>query len=140
MTNKISRFRGKYSFLSNFYPCFVEFEGVRYPSVEHAYQAAKTLDRNTRTAFSILPTASDAKKLGRILKLRNDWEQIKEEVMYECLKSKFSNENLKEMLLQTGDAYIEEGNNHGDMIWGTVNGQGQNKLGKLLMKIREEIK
>lgn len=140
MTNKISRFKGKYSFLSNFYPCFVEFEGIRYPSVEHAFQAAKTFDNDQRFAFSILPTASDAKKLGRKLKLRNDWEQVKEEVMYECLKSKFSNKNLKEMLLQTGYAHIEEGNNHGDMIWGTVNGRGQNKLGKLLMRIREEIK
>lgn len=140
MVTKIQKFTGKYKFLSNFYPCFVQYEGVRYPSVEHAYQAAKTLDRNTRTAFSILPTASDAKKLGRKLKLRNDWEQVKEEVMYECLKSKFSNKNLKEMLLQTGYAHIEEGNNHGDMIWGTVNGEGQNKLGKLLMRIREEIK
>ena len=140
MTNKISRFKGKYSFLSNFYPCFVEFEGIRYPSVEHAFQAAKTFDNDQRFAFSILPTASDAKKLGRKLKLRNDWEQVKEEVMYECLKSKFSNKNLKEMLLQTGYAYIEEGNNHGDMIWGTVNDRGQNKLGKLLMRIREEIK
>ncbi len=140
MTNKISRFRGKYSFLSNFYPCFVEFEGIRYPSVEHPFQAAKTFDNDQRFAFCIVSTASDAKKLGRKLKLRNDWEAVKEDVMYECLKSKFSNENLKEMLLQTGDAYIEEGNNHGDRIWGTVNGQGQNKLGKLLMKIREEIK
>ena len=140
MVTKIKKFTGKYKFLSNFYPCFVTYKGIRYPSVEHAFQAAKTFDNNQRFAFCIVPTASDAKKLGRKLKLRNDWEQIKEEVMYECLKSKFSNENLKEMLLQTGDAYIEEGNNHGDKIWGTVNGQGQNKLGKLLMKIREEIK
>lgn len=140
MVTKIHKFTGKYEFLSNFYPCLVQYEGVRYPSVEHAYQAAKTLDKDTRTAFSILPTASDTKKLGGKLKLRNDWEQVKEEVMYECLKSKFSNKNLKEMLLQTGYAHIEEGNNHGDRIWGTVNGRGQNKLGKLLMRIREEIK
>ena len=139
-SNKITNFRGKYFFLSNFYPCFVEFEGLRYPSAEHAFQAAKTLNLNDRKSFQVIRAASEAKRAGRQVSLRSDWNEVRESVMLQCLRSKFSNEDLRKMLISTGNTILEEGNNHGDKFWGTVNGQGDNRLGKLLMKVREEIR
>lgn len=140
MENKITSFRGKFDFLSNFYPCFVAYEGQEYGSAERAFQAAKTLNVDERKQFVLCATNVEAKKRGRHVKLRPDWERVKYDVMYDILKSKFSNSYLKQKLLDTGDAYLEEGNNHGDKIWGTVKGEGQNNLGKILMKIREECK
>lgn len=137
--DKISRFIGKNSFLSNFYLCKVEYESLVYPSVEHAFQAAKTLDINERKKFQLMSSPADAKHYGRKLNLRSDWELVKENVMYDCLKSKFSDPELSRMLLDTGSSILEEGNNHGDKCWGTVDGYGSNKLGQLLMKVRNEI-
>ena len=135
----IKSFRGENAFLSNFYFCFVFFEGIRYPSVEHAFQAAKTLDENERKRFAVMQTAADAKYFGRRVKLREDWEQVKDEVMLECLRSKFQNKELKEKLIATQSKLLVEGNNHGDRYWGKVNGEGRNKLGELLMKVRSEL-
>lgn len=140
MQKAIKSFRGEYSFLSNFYPCTVNYEGGIYPSVEHAFQAAKTLDTNIRKQFELCPTPSDAKQRGKDLDLRSDWEDVKVSVMYDCIKSKFQRPDLRDKLLSTGYAYIEEGNNHGDKIWGTVQGSGLNLLGQCLMKLREEIR
>lgn len=138
-SNKILRFTGKNSFLSNFYLCKVEYEGLIFPSVEHAFQAAKTLDIDERKKFQLMSDPVDAKHYGRHLNLRSDWESVKDTIMYECLKSKFSNPELSKMLLDTKSVYLEEGNNHRDMYWGTVNGIGSNKLGQLLMKVRSEL-
>ena len=139
MIKEINSFKGDYSFLSNFKKCSVEFEGTTYPSVEHAFQAAKTLDLNKRLSFT-KGSPVCAKGMGRRLKLREDWEEIKDSVMYDCLKSKFQNSEMKEKLIATGDAILIEGNNHGDRYWGAVNGEGQNRLGRLLMHIRDEFK
>lgn len=137
---EIKNFRKEYFFLSNFYPCEVEYEGDIYPSSEHAFQAAKTTDRNARSYFRVCDSAATAKQAGRKLQLRSDWEAIKDDVMYAVVSSKFTrNEHLKKMLLDTGDAYLEEGNNHGDTYWGTVNGNGKNTLGKILMRVRKEL-
>lgn len=138
MPKEINSFKGEYSFLSNFKKCSVEFEGLTYPSVEHAFQAAKTLNSEKRPNFT-KGSPVCAKAMGRRLKLREDWEEIKDSVMYACLKSKFQNAEMREKLLATEDAILIEGNNHGDRYWGMVNGEGQNKLGKLLMRIRSEI-
>ena len=73
----IDNFKNKYFFLSNFYLSPVKFEGLVYPSVEHAFQAAKTLDKEERKEFAILKTPSDAKKKGRHCQLRSDWEEVK---------------------------------------------------------------
>ncbi|MBZ4649256.1 NADAR family protein [Thermosipho sp. (in: thermotogales)] len=138
--NKITSFRGPYSFLSNFYTCKVYYEGITYRSVEAAFQAAKTLDINTRLKFVNL-SALEAKKLGHSIPLRSDWEQVKDEIMEELVRNKFMrNERLRKKLLETGDAELIEGNYWDDMYWGVCNGKGQNKLGKILMKIREELK
>lgn len=147
MTEKISTFRGKNAFLSNFYPCMVEFDGDLYPSVENAFQAAKTLDKNDRMNFQVIDSPALAKHLGKHVKLRDDWEQVKLDIMHHLVYDKFtrchpfeSQHQLQERLLDTGDAYLEEGNNHGDKFWGTVNGAGANHLGKILMSVRDEIR
>lgn len=139
ISDEINSFRGEYSFLSNFEKCTIEFEGLTYPSVEHAFQAAKTLDTDKRLSFT-KGSPVCAKRMGRCLKLRPDWEEIKDSVMYACLKSKFRNDDMRKKLIATGDAVLIEGNNHGDRYWGLVNGEGQNKLGRLLMQIRSEIR
>jgi len=138
---KIAQFQGEYRFLSNFYPATVEFEGITYPTVEHAYQSAKTLDMAERKRIAALPTPSDAKREGRKLKLRDDWETAKFDVMERCVRYKFTHDDqLRAKLLATGDAILEEGNDWGDQIWGTVNGVGENRLGKILMKVRAELR
>ena len=138
MPNEINLFKGEYAFLSNFQKCEVEFEGITFPSVEHAFQAAKTLDPDERLKFT-KGSPVIVRGMGRRLKLRSDWEEIKDSVMYACLKSKFQNPEMRKKLLDTGDAVLIEGNNHGDRYWGMVNGEGQNKLGRLLMQVRSEI-
>lgn len=136
----ISEFRGEYYFLSNFYSVPVMYEGIVYQNNESAFQSAKVTDCNTRLQFANLDPSS-AKKKGRNIQLRHGWDKIKFDIMYEICKAKFEqNADLREKLLATKDMYLEEGNTWGDKIWGTVNGVGQNHLGKILMKVREDIK
>lgn len=135
----ITRFRHEYAFLSNFYPVSIEFEGSVYAAVEDAFQAAKTLDPKERMLIQLCQTPGDAKRCGRKVTLRDNWDEIKVDIMYQLLQKKFTNPTLRQKLLATGDAQLVEGNNHGDVFWGQVNGQGQNHLGLLLMRIRDEI-
>ena len=136
----IKEFRGKYFFLSNFYEAPVTWEGITYQNNESAFQSAKVIDKEKRKSFSNL-NPSLAKRKGRHVLLRHDWEKIKDDIMYEICLAKFSqNEDLKEKLLNTKDEYLEEGNTWGDTYWGAVNGKGKNKLGKILMKVREVLK
>ena len=137
----IDSFNGKYRFLSNFsdYPCL--FEGINYKTVEHAFQAAKTLDIKQRMKIAEVVTPGEAKKLGRRVCLRKDWEQVKDAIMYDCLVSKFKLDKvLRLKLLDTYPAELIEGNTWGDTYWGVCNGAGKNMLGKLLMKLRDEMK
>lgn len=134
----IRSFKGENYFLSNFYPCDIEYEGRHYASVECAYQAAKTLDDNVRYRFT-MSSSVEAKRLGRRVQLRDNWDTIKYNIMYELLKLKFKNKELKSKLLATGDAYLEEGNYWNDRYWGVCRGEGQNNLGKLLMVVRAEL-
>ena len=134
----IESFQGAYRFLSNFWPAEVEYEGLVYPSSEHAYQAAKTIDPEARKAFlDIKP--GQAKRKGRKVVLREDWEDVKLDVMLDLLRAKFSNPELTKMLLDTGDRGLIEGNTWGDQFWGVCKGQGENHLGLLLMQVRDEI-
>jgi ribA/ribD-fused uncharacterized protein len=136
----INKFEGKYRFLSNFYPCWITLEDAEYPSVEHAYQAAKTTHEQLRLMFQEpIMTAGEAKKAGQRLKLRDDWEEIKINVMRECIRSKFSQKKFKELLLATGEENLVEGNSWGDTFWGVCKDVGQNWLGKLLMEFRKEL-
>lgn len=136
---KIGFFQGEYFFLSNFYGAPVTYEGLTYQNNEAAFQAQKCSDTKDREAFTNM-NPSEAKKAGRKVLLRKDWEQIKMSVMAGIVKAKFEqNEELAKKLLATSDAYLEEGNDWGDRIWGTVNGQGANCLGMILMNTREEL-
>jgi len=136
----INSFRGKYGFLSNFYERPVFYDGITYQNNEAAFQAQKTLDIEERKQFADL-SPSVAKRKGRKVTLRNDWEEVKFDVMLEICRAKFTqNQDLAEKLLATGDEELIEGNTWGDRIWGMVDCTGKNWLGKILMQIREELK
>lgn len=134
----IDSFNGKYRFLSNFYPSKVSLDGWEFPTVEHAFQAAKTLDGNKRRQIQQAAKPGDAKRLGRTVNLRADWEDAKIDVMRQLLRRKFSDPFLLSQLLTTGTEELVEGNWWRDTFWGVCNGVGENHLGKLLMEIREE--
>lgn len=137
---QITEFRNEYYFLSNFYEVPVTYEGITYQSNESAFQAQKCMTENEKLQFVKL-NASESKHLGRRVHLRPDWEEVKVNIMKDLVRAKFEqNPDLKDKLLATGDAYLIEGNNWGDKIWGQVNGQGRNLLGQILMEVREEIK
>jgi len=137
----ITKFSGQYEYLSNFYACQVMYEGVMYPSSEHAFQAAKTLDRVARRDLAKIDTAGKAKKAGRSLQLRKDWLEVRVQVMLDILRDKFTrNVALGRWLLGTGSADLVEGNTWGDTFWGVYNGQGENKLGQALVRVRAELR
>ena len=130
----------EFRWLSNFYRTEIDYKGRSYPTLEHAYQAAKTLDEAEHEKIRTAPNPAASKKLGRDCTLREDWEEIKISVMEELLRLKFNDSELKEKLLSTGDDELVEGNWWGDIFWGVCKGKGENNLGKLLMKIRGEYK
>lgn len=134
MGSKIDSFKNGYAFLSNFTPCEVTLDGVVYPTVENAYQAAKTL--GDRDGF-VVCTAGESKALGRAVELRPDWESIKIITMIMLLEQKFKpGTEFATMLEETEDAELIEGNWWNDTFWGVCRGEGQNVLGKILMSIR----
>ena len=136
----IFNFRGSYEFLSNFFisKSQIHINGFIFHNAESAFQSFKCPDRQSE--FQKL-SPKDAKKLGRRIELRDDWDLIKDNIMYNILCHKFKyNFSLKKALLDTNDIYLVEGNNWGDVYWGVCKNIGYNKLGEILMKIREEIK
>lgn len=137
---KIDSFSGDNRWLSNFWPATIEYEGDSYRSVECAYQAAKTDDKKERTAIRLAAKSGDAKRLGRTVTIRPDWDKQKVHVMYELLQQKFSVEPLRGKLIATGDSELIEGNHWHDTFWGVCNGRGENWLGRLLMRVRDELK
>ena len=137
---KIDSFDGEFAFLSNFYPAPVNFDGMKYPNNEAAFQAQKCPER--RDEFIALgQQPGKQKRLGRKVELRPDWEAVKDDIMYTLCLCKFAqNPSLAEKLLATGVAELVEGNYWHDHYWGVCNGTGQNKLGKILMAVRNEIR
>lgn len=141
----IESFTANYRFLSNFFPTAkpIVFGTLAFPSTEHAYQAAKFLDLELRKRF-LTGTPGSAKRLADKLrkegKLRADWTNIRESLMLHFLRQKFYQTDLMLPLLETGDAELIEGNCWHDTFWGVCNGKGSNKLGKLLMQVREECR
>ena len=132
----INEFKDKYFFLSNFYPASVTVDNITYPTSEHAFAAEKTLDMEKRKEIASLPTPGQAKRAGRNLVLRENWEDIKFQAMLVVVKFKFNQHpDLKQKLIDTGDEELIEGNNWGDKVWGVdINtGEGDNWLGKILM-------
>lgn len=135
---KVTQFRGKHYFLSNFFPAPVTYKGIRYENNEAAFQAQKQPERAQE--FASLPP-NEAKRLGRRVKLRPDWEAVKQTIMNDIVQSKFmQNPDLCEKLLQTGDRELIEGNNWGDTYWGVCYGKGRNELGKILMNLRSMLR
>lgn len=140
MDKKINEFRNEHFFLSNFYMSPVTYDGITYTNNEAAFQAQKCSDKTEREAFAGL-NPSEAKGKGRHVKLRSDWEYVKTDIMYEIVKAKFEQNPVLRIKLQgTGNCILEEGNTWGDKVWGTVNGKGRNRLGIILMKVRNELK
>ena len=136
----IDKFDGEYRFLSNFYPAPVVFEGVEYPCVENAYQAAKTTDVELRKQFEGC-TPGKAKKLGRSLPIRDDWHKVRVWIMADLVTQKFTgHKDLGDMLLATENHELVEGNYWGDTFWGISNNEGLNMLGHILMGTREGIR
>ena len=151
----ITRFDGKYAFLSNFYPCKIEYQGIVYKSVEAFYVAMKVnndqmIDGRYYTAgdfrelISKIDSPGKVKRIGKAIKVRSDWDQKRLEFMSWGVREKFKDEQLKEMLLSTGNADIIEGNYWHDNFWGQCScekcaGKGKNNLGKILMQIRNEL-
>lgn len=144
---RIASFKGEYRFLSNFYQSPVSYQGFIYPNAEAAFQAQKCEKEEDRVKYTLVKNPVVAKRMGKKEpKLPENWREISYGIMQEILKAKFSVPEMREKLLATGDAELVEGNNHHDNLWGDCSCPrcaakvGQNRLGKLLMQIREEIK
>ena len=135
--DSILEFKGQYFFLSNFYEVPVFYNGLQFKSSEAAFQAQKFPSRASE--FCNL-SAISAKRLGRAIPLRGDWKTARIGIMKEIVFAKFKqNKKLKRLLLETGEAFLQEGNDWGDTFWGVCNGKGENMLGKILMEVRNEL-
>ena len=138
-TRVIDRVIKENYFLSNFYPCTIEYGGLIYACAEAAFQAQKVIDDSEKEKFVGL-FGSQAKYLGRKAALRPDWEEVKVDIMKNVLYAKFTqNEDLKQQLIATEDAELIEKNWWGDQFWGVCGDIGENKLGILLMELRKEL-
>jgi|CXWL01.1.fsa_nt_gi ribA/ribD-fused uncharacterized protein len=134
-SSKIAEFSGDYRWLSNFWPCEIEMDGCVYPSVEHAFQAARTPPHKRHPFRRPGVTASQAKRLGRKLHFCDDWDDVKDGIMLDLVRKKFApGSELSKKLLDTGDSVLEEGN-----TWGACRGKGKNKLGLAIMLVRSEL-
>lgn len=144
----IDTFRGPHFFLSNFFPHLMilpdadvlAFAAGRHaPTVEHGFQAAKALNAIDAERTLRAPSPGAAKRQGRDIRCRSDWLAVRIRVMELLLRTKFSDPELRERLRATAPAALVEGNTWGDAFWGVCNGRGENLLGKLLMKVRDEL-
>ena len=135
-SERIDSFKGPHGFLSNFWPSEVVLDGQRFPTVEHAYQASKVLSTKERERIMLASTPAAAKRMGRRLALRPDWDEAKLSVMRGLVGQKFEIPGLRDLLLATGDAELVEGNRWGDTFWGECEGVGLNHLGRILMCVR----
>lgn len=137
----IDSFQEEYRFLSNFYSSdltHIFHYGLKFPTVEHAYQASKIVDVEQRIRISCLESPGQAKRYGKKLVLRKDWEDVKVEIMRGLLYQKFGpSTHLSSLLMSTYPKELIEGNTWGDQFWGVCNGKGANWLGILLMEVRE---
>jgi ribA/ribD-fused uncharacterized protein len=141
--NDILDFRGENKWLSNFALVDIMFDRVIYPTTEAAYVSQKDKDNLVWRAFCSDRNNSPGKVMreGRKIKLPDDWETRKRSVMYKALFQKFTQEPYKQMLIDTGDCYLMEGNTWHDIYWGVdlYTGIGENNLGKMIMEIRKII-
>jgi N-glycosidase YbiA len=139
---KIPHYETSYFLFSNFSAHVIVYKGITYPTLEHAFQAQKFSDEKTREEIRKASSPLVAFKIGRSTpNIRKDWKVIKINIMYELLKSKVEqHEEVRRKLSETGDEEIIE-ENPNDSFWGAgIDGKGENHMGKLLMKVREELK
>jgi len=131
-----------YGWLSNFSEHGFTIEGVRWRSVEHFYQAHKYVGTQIAARIQLAETPMKARKMGQDLSVipRNDWDDVKESIMRMALLAKFDqNRRIREQLLETGDEELIHGSSS-DQYWGrTDGGIGENRLGEILMEIRNEL-
>lgn len=142
-------FRDEKAFLSNFtyVPTGIYHHGIRFNTVENAYQAAKCADTKDMYQFANIPPAQ-AKKLGRTVTLRPDWDAVKLDIMKDLLSQKFEYRKFANKLKATGDDPLIEENYWHDNYWGICKchkcmasaTHGQNHLGRLLTEIRNRLK
>lgn len=135
----IDSFTGPYFFLSNFYSAPIVHNKILYPTVEHAYQACKSLKRSVRLKISYCRTAYEAKKMGETIELRENWHEVRIPIMTKLHFLKFNIIVLQQALSNTKNSKLVEGNQHGDIFWGVCNGVGANHNGKSLMYVRSII-
>ena len=147
---QILRFDNEYFFLSNFYPCSIVINGVIFPSAEHAFQAYKCQNPEDFERILSAKTPSEAKRLGRRVVLRSDWDRVKDSIMHDIVRAKFTqNSDLLHKLRKTYPFVLVEGNMWGDTYWGVdlrrpdrnakYGFVGQNRLGEILMTVRQEL-
>jgi len=137
---QITEFKNEYAFLSNFYPCKIVCDGIEFKCSESLYMAHKSGNTDDFIRFSQLD-AREAKKIGKTVVLQKNWDAVKFEVMRKVLQLKFDqNPDLKQKLIETGDAELIESNWWKDTVWGVCDGVGENNLGKLLMELRGTYK
>jgi ribA/ribD-fused uncharacterized protein len=136
----IDRFSGEFGFLSNFYEASLWVDGDRHPTVEHAYQAAKSNDPETKKLIREARSPYVAKRLGQAVQLPADWDTKKVSVMRTLVKEKFKNPLLRSLLMATESATLVENNTWGDKFWGVCGGVGQNWLGRILEEVRDECR
>ena len=135
----IKEFKGKFRFLSNFYNSPFMIDDIEFKTVEHWFQSQKTTNNDEQLIIRSAKTPALAKSLGKKCHLREDWEEIKINVMEQGVRAKFNqNPKLKELLIETGDQRLAEGNRWGDTFWGIDlrTSKGLNHLGKILMNVR----
>ena len=144
--NVIKEFKGENRFLSNFYPCDFVYEGLTYHTAEAAFQAQKCSTEEDKIKYTEVTNPVAAKRMGKKEpNLPANWNEIRYDIMKKILTAKFAVPEMKEKLLSTGDATLVEGNKHHDNYWGQCicerclakNVAGQNRLGKILMEIRD---
>ena len=133
----ITEFSGRYAFLSNMYDCEISYNGLTFGSVEAAYQAQKTVSKVMRCAFTNM-SGVEAKAFGRTVKLRSDWNSVKDLIMLDLVYIKFlSDSSMKHKLRKTYPKRIVHENNWCDKHFGVCDGAGDNVLGKILMHVRK---
>lgn len=145
MNKVIPFFRDQYGFLSNFYPCHLEISGIKHESSETAYQASKTFSIDEKEKIAKMDPGESKRYANNMSYDRVWWGSVKLQAMEFVLRQKFKLPNFRKRLIETGDMILIEGNWWHDNFWGTCvcdqcGNVGENNLGKLLMKIREEFK
>lgn len=141
----IESFHDTHYYLSNFYEHPMKVNGQSFKSNEHFFQASKARTPEDFEYVRASPTPGISKKRGREIKMRGDWDNMKNTIMMQGLRIKFADPELRQRLLDTGEDTLIEGNNWHDVYWGRCDcsdhgGDGQNWLGRLLMQLRAELR